>query len=411
MAATIQVYAPFPCAVAPTAEFDLDPANWNWAHYLTLPIETLAALQFSQKPYKWIRYAIGVIVGAEGDLSPSPDLLNVVDYNAGLPVEAAVLYYHINDQEKGRMFPVEPKNGPASTTSSVATTRRVRFRSDLSERDGGTCVLTGLTDVLCDAVHLLAHSKGNAYITMYTQRHSRDPNGEDIVRDIDNIRNGLFLNKYTHAVLGTNVAFLVTPNFAMTTADIDPNAPATERRYTAHNFRLNEPAGLSYAAPGTPLRTSDTPEWPPNILFDAVYAQAVLHQFGNRTLMERIMNATWNNNVYPGGIMTTTQSSYNAINEQRLSNAEGTRNRAQGREARTALESGPELLYKLGREARTALESGPELLYKLVTLQATLAPWNEREVRIRQAQEKAEGDEQRRVQETVESWRNRVNFT
>ncbi|TFK17470.1 hypothetical protein FA15DRAFT_577254, partial [Coprinopsis marcescibilis] len=342
MAATIKVYAPFPCAVVPGVDFDLDPANWNWVHYLTLPLETLTALQLSQKPYKWIRYAIGVVVGAEGDLSSSPDLLNLVDYDAGLPVKSTVLYYRLNDQEKGRMFPVDPKIGRTHTTSS-ATTRRFQFRSDISERDGGTCVLTGMDDIFCDAVHLLAHSKGDAYITTFTQRRSRDPNGEDIVRDIDNIRNGLFLNKYTHAVLGTDVAFLATPNFAMTTADVDPNTPATERRYTAHNFRLNEPAFLGYAAPGTPLRTLDTPEWPPNILFDAVYAQAVLHQFGDRTLMDRI-NATWNSTFYPSGVMTAAPSSYNAIKDQRATNVERTQNQAQGREARTALESGPELL-------------------------------------------------------------------
>ena len=83
----IRVYAPFPHTVALGPDLNLDPSNWHWVHCLTLPLHTLAALQFSHRPYKWIRYAIGVVIGAEGDLSPSSDSPNVVDYNVILPAE------------------------------------------------------------------------------------------------------------------------------------------------------------------------------------------------------------------------------------------------------------------------------------------------------------------------------------
>ncbi len=72
----IQVYASFPRVVELGVGLNLHPSNWHWVHCLTLPVETLSALQFSQRQYKWIRYAIGVVVGAEGDLSSSPDALN-----------------------------------------------------------------------------------------------------------------------------------------------------------------------------------------------------------------------------------------------------------------------------------------------------------------------------------------------
>jgi hypothetical protein len=64
------------------------------------------------------------------------------------------------------------------------------------------------------------HSKGDAvcyscsqsvlahhlqYIMTYTQRRSRDRPGADIVQDIDNVRNGLFLNQLTHVVLGKDM--------------------------------------------------------------------------------------------------------------------------------------------------------------------------------------------------------------
>ena len=97
MAATahpeIQVYASFPRVVELGADLNFDADNWHWILCLTLPLETLNVLQFSPRPYKWIRYAIGIVVGAEGDLSSSSDLSNIVDYNAGLPTESAALYH------------------------------------------------------------------------------------------------------------------------------------------------------------------------------------------------------------------------------------------------------------------------------------------------------------------------------
>jgi hypothetical protein len=220
----IQVYASFPRAVALGADLNVDPTNWRWVHCLTLPLKTLTALQFSQRPYKWIRYAIGVVTGAEGDLSSSPNSPNVVDYNAGLPADSDVLYYHTSDEERRRVFPVDPNIGRTNITSSVASTRRAQFRDDVAERDGRMCVLTSMNQEYCDAVHLLAHSKGDTVyysysqsvlthnlqsITTYTQRRTRDRTGGDIVQDIDSVRNGLFLNKFTHVGLGKDVAFLM----------------------------------------------------------------------------------------------------------------------------------------------------------------------------------------------------------
>ncbi len=143
-----QVHASFPYTVALGVDLNVDPSNWRWVHCLTVPLETLNTLQFSQRPYKWIRYAIGVVVGAEVDLSSSSDSLNVVDYNAGLPAESAFLYYHTNSEEKQRMFPTDPNIGRTNVTDSdsVATTRRVRFREDIIERDGGLGRIRG--DVL-----------------------------------------------------------------------------------------------------------------------------------------------------------------------------------------------------------------------------------------------------------------------
>ncbi|TEB32773.1 hypothetical protein FA13DRAFT_1708778 [Coprinellus micaceus] len=127
----IRVYASFPRAAVHSTDLDVDPSNWHWVHCLSFPLETLTTLQFSQKPYKWIRYAVGVVVGAEGDPSFSSDSpQSVVDYEAGLPTELTGLYYHTSNEEKRRMFPADPAMGHTNMTPSVATPRRVHFRED-----------------------------------------------------------------------------------------------------------------------------------------------------------------------------------------------------------------------------------------------------------------------------------------
>ena len=58
------------------------------------------------------------------------------------------------------MFPLDPDVGRTRITSSIATVRRSLFHDDVVERDG-RCVMTGMYPAACDAVHLLAHSKGD----------------------------------------------------------------------------------------------------------------------------------------------------------------------------------------------------------------------------------------------------------
>ncbi|KJA21507.1 hypothetical protein HYPSUDRAFT_202865 [Hypholoma sublateritium FD-334 SS-4] len=144
------------------------------------------------------------------------------------------------------MFPVDATTAHTTITSSEATTRRIQFYDDVGERDGRQCVLTGRPELCCDAVHLLARSKGDGYIANYTQRRSRDPTGRDIIMDIDSVRNGLFLDCGTHRALGIDVAFLMMPNFAMTMADVDPTAPPTENRYTAPLFTLKDELNMTW---------------------------------------------------------------------------------------------------------------------------------------------------------------------
>lgn len=176
MAAEIQVHAQFPREVALGSDLDLDSSNWFWVHCLTLPREGLRELQLSHRPFKWIRYAVGVVVGAQGDLSSSADSLDIVDYNADdLPEHYIALYYHLCDDEKRRMFPLDPKIARTTETSTTSS-RRVNFNDEVADRDVKRCVLSKIPVSGCDAVHLLPHIKGDEVRSSFfhcTRSHSQ----------------------------------------------------------------------------------------------------------------------------------------------------------------------------------------------------------------------------------------------
>ena len=163
LAAIISVHAQFPKHVVSNTKLDLEPTNWEWKQCLAFPVNELDKLRFSSKPYKWIRYATGVVIGARGELCVERDLPNPfpIDYDSGLPANSIDLYYHTADEEKGHMFPIDPSLANIGTeTSSRASTGREISGGDVEDRDG-SCVLTGDPALVCDAVHLLPHSRGD----------------------------------------------------------------------------------------------------------------------------------------------------------------------------------------------------------------------------------------------------------
>ena len=67
--AIISVHVQFPKIIVLDTKLDVDPTNWEWKKCLAFPVSRLNELGFSLKPYKWIRYATGIVVGARGDLA------------------------------------------------------------------------------------------------------------------------------------------------------------------------------------------------------------------------------------------------------------------------------------------------------------------------------------------------------
>ncbi len=163
----------------------------------------------------------------------------------------------------------------------------------------------------------------------------------------------------------------------MTTADVNPTALPTEKACTAHLFLLGDAVraflGRETLPSGSPLRISDTPEWPPPILFDAAYAGAVLHHFGTQTLKDEVA-VTWKD-IY------------------RVDEISAAAKKAQKQE----------------RKARYQAQAGPDTFDMLMTLPYIRVPRNELEAVFKEAEEKAQATEQRRAREKVDTWLKQSN--
>lgn len=166
--AAIQVHALFPRPTSPginltSVDIETDAVDWRWIHCLTIPLETYNYFQWSRKPFKWIRFAIGVVIGAQGHLSSTRDAAAPVNYDDGLPTEFLDLYYDVDADERRRMFPTDPRlqnTNPETITSSSDSWGE--FSGEIKQRDGSRCVLSESHESLCNAAHLLAHSKGDS---------------------------------------------------------------------------------------------------------------------------------------------------------------------------------------------------------------------------------------------------------
>ncbi|KAH9034409.1 hypothetical protein EDB84DRAFT_1486912 [Lactarius hengduanensis] len=392
MAATPQIIvnASFPRKVVQGTDLDLRPSNWNWVHCLTLPLEMLQTHQFSHRPFKWIRYAIGVVIGARGDLSTTPDPSGVVNYDANLPADSVNLYYYVDHSEKRKMFPIGPDIIHTQVTTTVSTHRRGSFYDDVVQRDEQKCVWTEIEVMFCDAVHLLAHSKTNDYISTFTHHRGRG-NEDNFIEDIDSVRNGIFLVRHAHLILGTQLAFLVTPNFAMNTDDV--GGPPEEKRYTAHIIQTCKGRFPSDCVPGTSFQIPESPQSPPDILFDAIYAGFVVLHFGTETMKDS--TGKWKDAFYPKGAKTQREADYRTIIDERAAATEKSLEQALDRNERHE--------RRTRRQAHDLIDILTAVPYILVS------PDGHQEM-MRQAREEAEAAEQRRVQGKVEEWIEHVNI-
>jgi len=174
----------------------------------------------------------------------------------------------------------------------------------------------------------------------------------------------------------------------MTTADVDPSASPTEKRCTGHSFK---PGRLSLAGntggppSGAPVRLSDT-AFPPSIIFDAVYAGAVVFHFGTEKLREA--STLWRNAFAPSGVRTAANTEYKAIIGQRVATETKTEDEAP--------------------ERQTRYEARSDLFDMLMGIPYLLVPPEDLQRVVREAEERAAAAEQRRVKEKVETWMKQI---
>ena len=159
----IQVFVHLPIDTAKPCK--LDHENWAWAHLLTFPVTELNERRFSIKPYKWIRFVTGTIIGAHGELSvrsTSPPVLCDYNHANDLPNESLKLYYHTSDEAKRGMLPIHPNMLNERRTASFSSFQDPGFRDVVARRDGNRCVLTEFPEDTCQAAHIVPVGKGDA---------------------------------------------------------------------------------------------------------------------------------------------------------------------------------------------------------------------------------------------------------
>ncbi|KAK0442713.1 uncharacterized protein EV420DRAFT_1649601 [Desarmillaria tabescens] len=258
---------------------DNAPASEFWLPCLEIPIDRLTELL--SKPYRWLCYAGYCIMGVEGSLSFSSTDLG----RAGGPI-----------------IPIDP-DFEDGTVTTLSENRSSTFRTSIVERDG-TCVAVDDPPFVCEAAHLIGHNKGSEYIERFTQRRG----GGDVVTCIDDPRTGLLVNKIFHIVLGRSVAILPTPNFIMKTTDVVQGTAPDEARWTVQDFaepRVQLEPRISVSAfqlvrPSAYPPISQLDTWPPQCLFAAVYASALITTWPVDEFLTQV-RSMWTNSFYPGG--------------------------------------------------------------------------------------------------------------
>jgi hypothetical protein len=93
-----------------------------------------------------------------------------------------------------------------------------------------------------------------------------------------------------------------------------------------------------YINPDARLRLSNTHLDPPAIVFDAVYAGAIVHNFGTQE-MKDVLASTWGDIIYLGGIRNTAGAEQEARIGELAAAGERTAEQAQQRTTRAEIRS------------------------------------------------------------------------
>ena len=139
-----------------------------------------------------------------------------------------------------------------------------------------------------------------------------------IIDNINDVRNGMLLLWQIQRYLGKVVAFLPVythhyqacnldlsstqlPNEYMTSQDVSNTLP--ERSYILHDLKPQGPEPTPerhlIIPQGHPIRVSSQ-DWPPDILFDTIYASAAITMWGAGSHFKDHVKSGWTENFYGG---------------------------------------------------------------------------------------------------------------
>ncbi|KAI0287844.1 hypothetical protein BC826DRAFT_737455 [Russula brevipes] len=252
----------------------------SWMCALAIPLEDIGRL--SLRPLKWLRFATFAALGVKGHLYDAPGG-NIVDYgNVSLADLADNYYFSL----EGEYHFVDPHGiNDRITTSSFLTHRRFDFRCAVALRDGDRCVVTIENASICDAAHVIRHSKGDEYIQRVIADRRvlyEDEDPEIFSMDINSTQNGILLRKDLHSQFGRgDRQFLKTPNFALDPADI-PTGRFETGTMPASRVTMQHivPAGGRFPVPQADIVADwSGPLAPPSILLDFMYGIAVIKRW------------------------------------------------------------------------------------------------------------------------------------
>jgi len=234
------------------------------------------------RPLSWLRFLGFAIYGRKGVLLLSPEGTEVDDYAVGVELLEAAYYYSSTDEP--RLVDVQGLDDRKSDaySSNPNSESHEEFARHIEERDK-MCVMSEAERYLCDAAHLIPRSKGDEYIKRVTE--ARKDHENDVIDSINDPRNGLLLATGYHRMLGRGyLAFLKTPNFALSTNDVPPSpvpvpGSGPSGRLTLHYFHQAHTSFVPQNKDASP--PSDLTSWPPSVITDFVYACAALKKWGS----------------------------------------------------------------------------------------------------------------------------------
>lgn len=303
--------------------------------FLKIPV-THAAI-FTSKPLKWVRYAAAAVLGAEGGLSTLDRL--ALDLENTQPDSRHFLY---TPTDSIRFIDIDGLNHLKS--SQFTTESRTGFQDEVRARDEQKCVISDHAPVLCEAMHLIPHSKGSSY--MQALCRWRTGVDEPEIETITDIRNGVYVNKFIHSFFTVGqMAILMTPNFAMTRGDVLPALNVAQERipfhFTPHYFvpeneaahRNMFPRDCRY--PPVDWEQAWPRDWPPRFLWDFIYGVIISRKYGIEEEIDAF-NQECNRQYYPEGIKTATQRAEAEMAQRKRQHDEKVKENNEARDARAA---------------------------------------------------------------------------